>query len=106
MRLRRDGVIEWLSLPPDLDITVLKQTRQRYSEILPVNPFLYVAFRIIRAVFGEGTGRIPEWTRTWPCRWRCRILIGHSRGKTRTGMDRKELIGWEHDQWAMMLRNQ
>lgn len=106
MRIRKDGVIEWLSPPPGFSIPVLKQTRTRFSEILPVHPFLYLAFRVIRFLFGEGAGRIPAWTRTWRCMWRCQILKGPRRGTVRIGMDRSKLISWEHDQWAMNLRNQ
>lgn len=106
MRVRKDGVIEWLSPPPGFSIPFLKQTRTRFSEILPVNPFLYAAFRMLRFVFGENIGRIPTWTRTWPCLWRCQILLGPGQGKTRISTDRKELISWEHDRWALNLRNQ
>lgn len=106
IRIRKDGVIEWLSPPPGFYIPVLKQTRTRFSEILPANPFLYVAFRVIRFIFGEGTWMVPAWTRTWPCLWQCKILKGSKRGTVRVGRSRKELIHWEHDQWAMSLMNQ
>lgn len=107
MRIRKDGVIEWLSPPPGFSIPVLKQTRRRYSEIVPVNPFLCLAFRVLRLCFGETLfGIVPNWTRLWKCQWQARILIGPSRGRTKISTNRYELISWEHDQWAMNLRNQ
>lgn len=109
MRIRKDGVIEWLSPPPGFSIPVLKQTRTRFSEIVPCfacHPFLYLAFRIIRFIFGEGKWWIPEWTRRWVCTWRCTILRGPSKGMFKEGGLRCVLIDWEHDQWAMNLRNQ
>lgn len=105
IRIRKDGVIEWLSPPPGFYIPVLKQTRTRFSEILPVNPFLYLVFRILRLVYGE-EGPVGNWTRSWKVEWQARILKGPKRGSVRVGRDRKKLIDWEHDQWAMNLRNQ
>jgi hypothetical protein len=99
-------VIEWLSPPPGFDPPILKQHRKRFSEILPYNPFLYVAFRVIRTILGEGPFGIPEWTRSWKCKWKAQILRGSNRGKIRVSMNRKELIDWEHDQWITNLRNQ
>jgi hypothetical protein len=105
MRLRRDGVIEWLSPPPGFNIPVLKQTKTRFSEIIPVNPFLHLAFRVLRLCFGE-YGRVGNWTRTWTVVWRCSILLGPGKGRTKESGLRSVLINWEHDQWAMNLRNQ
>lgn len=105
MRIRRDGVTEWLTMPPGLNLPVLKQTRQRYSEILPVNPVKRLVFRLLRWVFGEN-GWVSEWTRGWVCYWRAEILLGPGKGRTMENGLRCVLIEWEHDQWAMNLRNQ
>lgn len=105
IRIRRDGIIEWLSPPPGFSIPVLNQTRRRYSEILPVNPVQRLAFRVLRLCFGE-TGRVSEWTRSWVTVWRAEILIGPARGRTKEHWLRSILIDWEHEQWAANLRNQ
>ena len=89
--IRRDGRMEWLNPPPFA--VPAKTKRKRYSEITPTNPFLFVAFRLLRLAFGE-KGRVSDWTRSWRCEWRMEIL--HS-GLTRISRDRQELIDLEHE---------
>lgn len=96
IRIRRDGFIECLG---ELPFKTENKTRTRFSEIVPVNLFLFVAFRIIRAVFGEGRGRIPEWTRNWVCLWRCTILLGKHAGESRESGIRDSLVQWEKEKW-------
>ncbi len=99
LRIRSDGVLEWLS-PPPVPFKIGRQTKRRFSEIVPSNPFLFVAFRIIRAVFGEGKGRVPEFTRKWPCVWRGTILLESHAGETMTSRNRQAIIDWEHEKFV------
>jgi hypothetical protein len=97
LRIRKDGVIEWLA-PPPVPFKIKNQTRQRFSEILPVNPVLYMAFRILRKIFGE-TGRVSDWTRSWLCKWRATILLGPHKGETMDSGLRGVLLEWEKTIW-------
>lgn len=91
IRIRRDGMIEFLSPPPFK--LVEEKSSKRYSEITPVNPFLYVLFRVCRFLFGEH-GRVGNWTRKWDIEWRMTVL---STGYTETSRDRAALIDKEHE---------
>lgn len=99
IRIRKDGVLEWLS-PPQVPFKIEKQTRTRFSEITPTNPFLFIAFRLIRLCFGEGKWWLPEWTRRWPCEWKATILLGEHRGRSMVGRSRKALLDWECYIWC------
>jgi hypothetical protein len=94
MKVRKDGVIEWLQ-PPPVPFKIISQTRQRFSEIVPLNPFLLIAFRIIRFLCGEGRWFMPEWTRNWRCIWRAEILIGTHKGQEFIHTSRQACIDWE-----------
>ena len=48
-------------------------THRRASHILPVNRFKKLAFRCLRATFGE-IGRVADWTRQWSGPWRVTII--------------------------------
>lgn len=86
-------MIEWLS-PPPFTVPIDKQTRKRYSEIVPVNPVLFILFRILRVLFGE-TGRVSEWTRGWNgIMWRMTVL---STGYTARSNSRSALVDLEHE---------
>ena len=100
--LRKDGTIEWLH-PPPFPLAVRQVSRQRFSEILPVNPVKRAAFRVLRRLFGE-TGRVAAWTRSWAVLWRAEILIGPRRGATRTSGIRAVLLDWEENQWAQQVQ--
>ena len=65
---------------------------ERYSEIVPVNRPLRIAFRVLRFVFGD-KGRVSDFTRSWPCVWQATIL--HS-GQSARCASRQQLIEWEH----------
>lgn len=98
-KLERDGSISWLEAPESfIAPLVSNRSRRRFSEITPTNPLLFVLFRLIRLVFGEGKWCIPEWTRNWQCEWKATILIGESKGMSETSTDRSYLISWEHEQ--------
>lgn len=97
IKLKQDGRIEFLN-PPPFPVAVNK-SRQRFSEIVPVNIPLRIAFRILRRLFGE-TGACSIWTRQWVCRWECRILLGRFKGAVRRSMNRERLLQWERDVWA------
>lgn len=51
----------------------------RASHVLPVNPVLRVAFRVLRWVFGD-EGRAADCTRNWPCKWSVEIIGGPNLG--------------------------
>ena len=43
-------------------------TVARASHIEPLDPTLFLAFRLIRWVFGDES-KMADWTRTWKCLW-------------------------------------
>lgn len=92
IRIRKDGMIEWLSAPP-FPIGLRNKRTTRWSEITPTNIFLYVAFRILRFAFGE-EGVVSNWTRKWKCRWRMTVL---STGYTEVSTNRQALVDKEHE---------
>src|SRR5262245_47423630 len=75
---KRDGSLEFLGNPPQT-LRLPDAKRERFSEIIPVNPWLRRAFRILRALFGE-EGAVANWTRRWHCKWICIILRGPAQG--------------------------
>lgn len=90
---KRTGAIEFLGgVPPGLVLPLAK--RQRFSEIIPVNPDARRLFRLLRWVFGE-EGRVSEWTRRWRCQWEAIILLGSMAGTRRRSDDRAFLLHWE-----------
>jgi hypothetical protein len=94
---KRTGMIEWLA-PPPFKVHVRKQTRQRFSEILPTDPTLRILFRCLRKLFGE-EGKVAAWTRRWLCIWTGRILLGSHRGEEFTSPFRAAVIQWEKERW-------
>jgi hypothetical protein len=96
IKIRRDGTIECLG---ELPFKTENKTRTRFSEIVPANWFLCLAFRTIRFIFGEGKWLIPEWTRQWKCEWRATILMGPTKGFSVTSQSRAALIDWENMMW-------
>lgn len=97
LRIRRDGFIEFLSQPP-IPLKLEKQTRVRYSEIVPLNPWLCILFRILRFLFGE-KGRVSDWTRGWRVTWLCVILLGEHKGDAQVSEYRDYLITYEHEKF-------
>lgn len=89
------GEVEWLTAPP-IDFTIGSQRRQRFSEIVPTNPLLLIAFRMLRLMFGEN-GRASDWTRQWRCEWIGIILIESNRGRTMVSRSRQAIVDWEHE---------
>ena len=59
LKIRRDGIIEFLS-PPPVPLKLIRKGRKRYSEIVPNNWVLFICFRVIRFLFGEGKWLVPE----------------------------------------------
>lgn len=98
LRIRKDGVIEWLA-PPPVPFKVQNQTRKRFSEIIPLNPVKRALFRFLRLVFGE-TGRVSDWTRDWACYWHCKILLGPHKGETMDSGLRCVLLEWEKEKFC------
>lgn len=95
LRIRTDGILEYLS-PPPIPLKLEKQTRTRYSEIVPLNPWLCLVFRLLRFLFGEA-GWVSGWTRRWKCVFLCHILLGRVAGVAKVSRDRDSLLKWEHD---------
>lgn len=94
IKLRPDGRLEFLNPPP---FPVAVQSRQRFSEIVPSNPLLCLAFRVLRWTFGE-QGVMATWTWQWVCKHTCHILIGKYAGMFAYGT-RQELLAWEREIW-------
>lgn len=97
IKIKPNGTLEFLGEPPP-GFPVHMAERTRFSEILPVPHLRWLAFRIIRWMFGE-KGRVSNWTRTWKCRWYCVILRGRQRGAVRISNNRSELLEWEEQVW-------
>lgn len=96
-KIKRDGTLEFLGKPPP-GFIMPGASKQRFSEIIPVNPVKRAAFRLLRWMFGE-EGRVPDWTRTWAGPWEGRILLGPARGRRIRGLYRWELLRWEQHIW-------
>ncbi len=45
---------------------------KRASHVVPWNPVLRVFFRFLRLLWGE-KGLVPDWTRSWSCRWQINL---------------------------------
>lgn len=97
LRIRRDGFIEFLT-PPPVPLKLEKQTRVRYSEIVPLNPWLCIAFRFLRLCFGE-KGRVSDFTRSWKCQWIAHILLGEHKDEAQVSRYRDYLVTWEHEKF-------
>jgi hypothetical protein len=68
-------------------------SRKRASHVWPVHPAKRVAFRILRALFGE-RGHIAAWCRSWRGPWEVRFA--NNPGKVVfTHPSRRVCIGWE-----------
>lgn len=93
--LNNQGNIEWLTAPP-VPFKVIHKRRVRFSEIVPTRWTLFIAFRILRFLFGE-EGSVAAWTRAWPCEWMGQILIGNHRGEVMVDRSRQAIIDWEHE---------
>lgn len=97
-RLNSAGRIQFLTKPP-VPFLLSNCIRARFSEIVPVNPVLFIVFRAIRLFFGE-SGRMAQWTRGWKCKWTAVILMGDNKGATMTSDNRQALIDWEHERFC------
>jgi len=93
--LNKQGEIEWLTRPP-VPFTVIPKRKVRFSEIVPTNIALFIAFRIIRFLCGED-GVMAIWTRQWVCNWKLIVLIGPHRGVTMLDDNRQALVDFEHE---------
>jgi hypothetical protein len=84
----------FLDCPATAGLKLGPATTQRYSAVEPSAPGLRLAFRLLRALFGD-TGRVPNWTRNWPCLWLADIR--KSGGPVLPGRwrDRKQAIAAE-----------
>ena len=97
MIIKKDGTLEWLA-PPPFKILITNQRRQRYSEVVPLDPVKRCAFRLLRFLFGE-SGKVAAWTRTWLCVWRGVILLGPHKGEEFISPFRQAIIDWEHEKF-------
>lgn len=99
VKIRSNGDLEFLpKIPPGLNLPNAR--RNRFSEIVPDSLVRRIAFRILRALFGE-SGQVSERTRQWQGKWRCVILRGNYKGTTRYSRNRAELIDWEQGIWKI-----
>lgn len=71
-------------------------TRRRASHVWPVHPVKRIAFRILRAVFGE-RGHIAEWCRHWYGPWEVRFAETPHLVQF-TAQSRRVCIEWEISQ--------
>jgi hypothetical protein len=95
--IRRDGALEWLN-PPPFPIPIEGQKRERYSEILPLDPWQRLVFVALRKLFGED-GKVAAWTRTWLCVWIGRILLGPHKGEEFISPFRAAIVQWEQEKF-------
>lgn len=94
---KRTGCIEWLN-PPPFAVPVVRQSKQRYSEIIPLDPLPRLLFRLLRLCFGE-QGKVSNWTRTWRVMWLAKIKLGRWRGSEFISPFRAACVEWEHSKW-------
>jgi hypothetical protein len=66
---------------------------RRVSHIWPVHPVKRIAFRLLRALFGE-RGRVAQWTRQWQGPWQAIII---DTGETFVHQSRRVCLDWEHE---------
>lgn len=93
------GKVEFLNRPPFIeDQQAQAWKKERFSEIVPVNVWLMIAFRILRFVFGED-GACAAWTRQWQCLWIMTILQGNNKGVSKESYDRAMLLQLEREIW-------
>ncbi len=76
---------------------------RRASYVEPQSRWLRLLFHVIRRLGGDDS-RIACWTRSWPCFWRARMLVGTRPvlGPYRNRSDalRKE-IDWLQENWIL-----
>jgi hypothetical protein len=96
--IRRDGRIEFLA-PPPFPLKLDRVKRERFSEIVPLDPVKRVAFRVLRKLFGE-RGKVAAWTRRWLCIWTGHILIGPHRGEEFISPFRQAVLDWEKEKFC------
>ncbi len=94
IKIRNDGMIEFLGDTCPLDLPLENPVRRRASTIRPVRFIKRMAFRILRTVCGD-TGRAAAFTRTWGGPWRVVIL---ATSQTYTAPTRAECVAWEIEQ--------
>jgi hypothetical protein len=92
IKIRADGMIEFLGDVCPVDLPLEKATRRRVSTILPTQSAKRIAFRLLRFVAGD-RGAVAAWTRTWAGPWRATIL---RTGDTELFDDRQAAIDWEY----------
>lgn len=101
----RDGQMDFVAvdeISPYLRRLRGSTTTRRLSHIEPACWPLRMAFRLLRRLFGD-RGRVADWTRRWPCRWRVDFSpIGgpvHDRDdRGRPFADRQSAVRYEYDQ--------
>ena len=84
-----DGTAETLGDVDMPDSVVV--SKRRASTIEPANELKWVAFKLLRFVFGE-EGKVAEWTRGWRGPWKCTIT---GSGLTHIERFRVACVRWE-----------
>ena len=62
------GTVKFLECSATSGLKLGPATTRRYSAVEPDCYVLRIAFRVLRALFGD-IGRVSDWTRSWPCLW-------------------------------------
>ena len=71
-------------------------SKRRASTIEPANELKWVAFKLVRFVFGE-EGKVAEWTRGWRGQWKCTLTDS---GLTHIERFRVACVRWEQQRIA------
>lgn len=94
---KKDGSLQWLN-PPPFKVPIIKQSKQRFSTIEPLDPLPWLLFKLTRLLFGE-QGKVSDWTRSWRVMWIARIKLGRWRGSEFVSPFRAACVEWEHERW-------
>ena len=68
---------------------------RRVSQIWPQGRAQRLAFRLLRATFGD-RGIVARWCRTWSCAWEVR-LVADLRAVRFSSRDRQVCVEWEQN---------
>ena len=72
--IMENGEIRFIEKPGTETLSDLgESTRRRISRVEPKNPLARLAFYTIRRIASDGSAP-SNWTRTWGCIWRVRML--------------------------------
>lgn len=95
LHITPDGIVRGVSDPTCDAIaeSLGLVARRRASHVWPVHPVKRLAFRVLRACFGE-RGRVACWCRTWYGPWEVRFAETPHQVEF-TAQSRRVCINWE-----------